>query len=60
MRELNGLGLMHGMLRNGLKGDADMLIAATEAVWKAITNNPENVSWYEAPASMFFDICYIQ
>lgn len=45
MREMNGLGLMHGMLRKGLKGDADMLIAATEAVWKAITNNQENVFW---------------
>ena len=45
MRELNGLGLMHGMLRNGLKGDTDMLIAATEAIWKAIKDNCENVSW---------------
>lgn len=45
MRELNGLGLMHAMLRDGLKGDTDMLIAATEAIWKAISNNKDNVSW---------------
>ena len=46
IRELNGLGLMHAMLQKGLLGDIDMLIAATEAVWKAIKTNPENVDWY--------------
>eukprot|EP00795_Rhopilema_esculentum_P013339 gene13339-4187_t len=47
IRELNGLGLMHGMLLNGRNGDTDMLIAATEAVWKSITDNHENVNWFK-------------
>ena len=37
---------MHAMLQKGLMGDIDMLIAATEAVWKAIKSNAENVDWY--------------
>ena len=57
MRELNGLGIMHGMLRNGLRGDTDLLIAATEAIWKAVTDNCENVSWY---SSVFFLIHFME
>ena len=45
IRELGGLDIMYNLLHRGLDGDVDMLIAATNAVWKSITDNQENVKW---------------
>eukprot|EP00794_Sanderia_malayensis_P017664 gene17664-19424_t len=44
LRNLDGLELLLSMLHKGMHSDVDMLIAATCAIWKSITNNQDNVN----------------